>query len=468
MTEQEAARRKVAIDAGAAIKMQRLDRFGGDLYTTGGVIREIRDENARMLLRTLPVEIQVREPLAEDIAYTKQFAKVTGDLGFLSQNDIELIALTVGLHREQGGSVRDRPALLQTEEGRSGFEWCPSKAAESEEGKNAVKSSDEVVTEMAVAHFADENQETTVEDVLAEVAEAEAEADTTEQPLEEKAIIEEWCEVSSKKRQPVNTSSHDVVESLSGEVGQVASVKVTATEHPTTSEEAVAETDEKDDDDDDDEDGSSAGEWVTQDNMHRFGLGVKPAADVRATCATADYSVQNVLLQMGITPLTFDGLAVRTVKLWGLVCRACCHFCRDTEKVFCPKCGNSTVQRVPIIVDQDGQAKMLNNGRRMRLKGSVYSIPKTQGGRGWKPIYAEDEILIGGRDRELRHAQKQADKDRVARDPFNEDNATRAWYQRGSTSGRSGGNAPRMRAGLGRANPNANNYRHKNQNGKKH
>jgi len=106
VTEQGTSDRKVVIDAGAAIKLQRLDRFGGELFTTGGVIREIRDENARNLLKTLPQELRVREPLAQDILFTKQFAKATGDLGFLSQNDIELIALTLALHREAGGSER--------------------------------------------------------------------------------------------------------------------------------------------------------------------------------------------------------------------------------------------------------------------------------------------------------------------------------------------------------------------------
>merc|ERR1712146_573881 len=143
----------------------------------------------------------------------------------------------------------------------------------------------------------------------------------------------------------------------------------------------------------------SVGEWVTQENMHRFGLGIKPAEEVKATCATADYSVQNVLLQMGITPLTFDGFAVRSVKLWG--------------------------------------------------------------GRAWKPIYAEDEVLLGGRDRELRHAEKQRDKERQMHDPFNEDYACRAWYQRSKAGCKGPSDLPRMKAGLGRANPNANNYKHK-------
>merc|ERR1712139_297509 len=96
------------------------------------------------------------------------------------------------------------------------------------------------------------------------------------------------------------------------------------------------------------------------------------------------------------------------------------------------------------------------------------SVPKTKGGRAWKPLYAEDEVMIGGRDRQLRHAEKLQDKERQMRDPFNEDNACRAWWQRTNSSGCKGpADLPRMKAGLGRANPNANNYRHKNSNRKK-
>jgi len=271
----------------------------------------------------------------------------------------------------------------------------------------------------------------TVEDVLAAVHAAEAAAD--EAPDEPEDDEEGFTEVPKRgKGQPVEAV-------------------------------AAAEEDEEDSDDDDSCDGSSAGEWVTQENMNNFGLGVvAEECQVKVTCASSDYSVQNVLLQMGITPLTFDGYAVRSVKLWGLVCRGCFHFTRDTTKVFCPKCGNDTVVKVPIMVDADGQSTILNSGRPMRQKGSVYSIPKVQGGRAWKTLYSEDEIYIGGRDRQLRHAEKLQDKDRANRDPFNEDNAIRAWYQRGGNGSRGGpGDLPRMKAGLGRSNPNANNFKHK-------
>lgn len=387
------AGRKVVIDAGAVIKLQRLERFGGELFTTGGVMREVRDERARALLSTLPDQIRVREPLAEDVLYTKQFAKATGDLGFLSHNDMDLIALTVGLHREAGGTLREQPAALSHGESSAaascGHGWAPPKP-----------------TQPVVARH---------------------ELDTAVRLY----------------------------------------LRLSAPAPAAAPEEAAAEGEVEEDGDDVSEDGSSAGEWVTVENLHRFSMAVeRPEADsslVKVTCATADYSIQNVLLQMGITPFTFDGYAVRSVKLWGLICRGCFHFSRDTTKVFCAKCGNDTVVRVPIIVGQDGQATVVNSGRPLRTKGTVYSIPKSKGGRGWKPIYAEDELLMGGRDRELRRMEKLHEKERCSRDPFNEDNGARAWYQRGTTStGKMvSGGGPRVQAGYGRKNPNANNFKHK-------
>merc|ERR1719436_1130556 len=109
------------------------------------------------------------------------------------------------------------------------------------------------------------------------------------------------------------------------------------------------------------------------------------------------------------------------------------------------------------MIDKDGKMTVMNSGRKLRTKGTIYSIPKQRGGRGWKPVFAEDEMLMGGRDREHRHAQKVHEKEKMSRDPFNED-SSRAWYQRGTTStGKSlDPSAPRIQAGFGRRNPNAN------------
>eukprot|EP00444_Apocalathium_aciculiferum_P029692 CAMPEP_0183439634 /NCGR_PEP_ID=MMETSP0370-20130417/78720_1 /TAXON_ID=268820 /ORGANISM="Peridinium aciculiferum, Strain PAER-2" /LENGTH=480 /DNA_ID=CAMNT_0025628187 /DNA_START=59 /DNA_END=1501 /DNA_ORIENTATION=+ len=460
--------RKVVIDAGAAIKLQRLERLGSELFTTSAVLAEVRDESARAMLATLPMELKIREPLPQDLLFVKQFAKATGDFGFLSQNDMGLIALTVQLHRENGGTVRDRPApLIHTEGTTTAFDWAPVRA--DRKGGSTVNRSDlgdagavfEPPARVAecCARGAEEAPAEPAE--FAELAEgaAAATAPTKEASSEKPSDSNETAEGVAVATVQTNQASSEKPGAASDSNEQAT------TEHKdeeTKDEDKGNDNEPEDDPWSDEEDGSSAGEWVTVENMHRFGVAAAQAdIEVKVTCATADYSVQNVLLQMGITPLTFDGYAVRSVKMWGLVCRACFFFTRETAKVFCPKCGHDTLVRVPIVVGEDGKPTALNNGRPLRKKGTVYSCPKPQGGRGFKPLFAEDELRIGGRDRELRRLENLANKERASRDPFNEDNGAKGWWQRGHTA--TGvtltGQAPRVQAGYGRQNPNAGNFR---------
>eukprot|EP00930_Biecheleria_cincta_P098681 TRINITY_DN90330_c0_g1_i1.p1 TRINITY_DN90330_c0_g1~~TRINITY_DN90330_c0_g1_i1.p1 ORF type:complete len:485 (+),score=102.45 TRINITY_DN90330_c0_g1_i1:46-1455(+) len=439
--------RQVVIDAGAAIRLKRLERFGGELLTTSGVYAEVRDERAKALLQTLPVELKIREPLPEDIAYTKQFAKVTGDLGFLSTNDIDLIALTVRLEREAGGKLRDRPAGLETSSEACSlpFDWAPEKAKKSStptgeadaedgwavagtgrRGKKSVSASQDAQEDHCQGQDRTKNNEERGSNIGGDEIQAQ----------ESQCVRRQEDQSATEKEKPVEAADNDHCDEQAED----------------ENEEELSE------------DGDSAGEWVTEENMHRFGVGVHLDEHVRVTCATADYSVQNVLLQMGITPLTFDGYAVKSVKLWGLICRGCFFFHRDSQKVFCPKCGNDTVVRVPIVVGKDGVPTVLNSGRKLRTKGQVFSMPKPQGGRTWKPLMSEDELKIGGRDREFRHLEKVFEKERQLRDPFNVDNGARSWHQRSTTAtGKmitTGGGGPRIQAGYGRRlNPNANNFK---------
>jgi len=429
--------RKIVVDAGAAIRQQRLDRLGGELYTPAAVFREIKDEKSRAYLATMPFELLTREAPSRDVAFVRQFAKLTGDLGFLSQNDIELIALTVNLHRESGGSVRETPLALETSEGSAAFDWAPSKAS----ATNAP----------SVSHF-----------------DASGEAFEAPPPINGEALDTADLDGPISEAGPIATSNGALETSIPSP-GDAAESEAAVATSPC---EAEAEDDEgewvtakkgrgkarlpePEFDEDSGEDSSGAGEWVTAENMHRFGLNVEAGDDVKVACVSTDYSVQNVLLQMGLTPLTFDGYAVRTVKLWGLVCRGCFTFTRDTTKLFCPKCGQATVARVPITVDNDGRVRIIEQQRRRRnLKGTVYSIPKPQGGRVTQPVYAEDQLIMNGRDRQIRHEKNAYERERVMRDPFNADNGARPWHQRGGNSGGSS-----VRVGVGRRNPNANNYR---------
>jgi RNA-binding protein NOB1 len=90
------------------------------------------------------------------------------------------------------------------------------------------------------------------------------------------------------------------------------------------------------DDPSDEDDGE--GEWITPDNVgyHKSkaldllpsakGKGKGKAKDdevIGVGCMTADFAMQNVLLQMGLNLVSTDGKKIERVKTWTLRCHAC-------------------------------------------------------------------------------------------------------------------------------------------------
>ncbi|KAF4725274.1 Nin1 binding protein [Perkinsus olseni] len=156
---------------------------------------------------------------------------------------------------------------------------------------------------------------------------------------------------------------------------------------------------------------------------------------------------------------------------------ACLRSSLKVERVFCSKCGNDTVYRVPVYVDSETRELTVTRSRRWekmtakRNKGSIWSIPKNRGGRQSNPlILAEDELLMSGRDREYRRKCNQFEKERQLHNPFASDSLYQAdplmgWCAR-STNSRGNAllgdssSAPRVEAGYGRRNPNRGNFKH--------
>jgi RNA-binding protein NOB1 len=82
----------------------------------------------------------------------------------------------------------------------------------------------------------------------------------------------------------------------------------------------------------DEDDGE--GEWITPDNVHLHkskALGLLPSEtngkikdeDIWAGCMTADFAMQNVLLQMSLNLVGLEGRRIEKVKTWVLRCHAC-------------------------------------------------------------------------------------------------------------------------------------------------
>eukprot|EP00850_Spirogloea_muscicola_P000067 SM000001S04469 [mRNA] locus=s1:337134:338969:- [translate_table: standard] len=98
-------------------------------------------------------------------------------------------------------------------------------------------------------------------------------------------------------------------------------------------------------------------------------------------CATTDFAMQNVILQMGLRLVADNGMRIKKVQRWGLKCQACNAVTTERGRLFCPKCGNGgTLHRVSMTVGEDG---VLQAGVRKRfsLRGTRYSLPLPVGGR---------------------------------------------------------------------------------------
>ncbi|ORM39823.1 20S-pre-rRNA D-site endonuclease nob1 [Babesia sp. Xinjiang] len=109
--------KKIVVDTGAYNRSTYIDRSGDELYATRGIVKEIqryKDNNPIGSHIRSVFKLIERDPVESDIATVKRFAALTGDLPYLSANDIGCIALTLRLQIETGDTscIRSEPLPL--------------------------------------------------------------------------------------------------------------------------------------------------------------------------------------------------------------------------------------------------------------------------------------------------------------------------------------------------------------------
>ena len=127
--------------------------------------------------------------------------------------------------------------------------------------------------------------------------------------------------------------------------------------------------------------------------------GGAPPLHRRAACATTDFAMQNVILQMNLELVSVDGARVRRLKTWVTRCGACFtvyHGNKEREKaggrMFCDKCGSNMMQRVACSVDRGtGRLKLhLKRNYRVNTRGTKFSLPKP--GKVREHVVPHDDI----------------------------------------------------------------------------
>lgn len=162
-------------------------------------------------------------------------------------------------------------------------------------------------------------------------------------------------------------------------------------------------------------------------------------------CITTDFSMQNVLMQMGLHVVSVDGMVVRTVKQWVLRCMACYQVHYAMDRLFCEKCGANHLSRVSCSIDAStGQLRLhLKKGYTPSTRGKLYSLPKPgqQGRYEGELLLREDQLSTGI------WKQKKMAVARAVKSAFGEDVT--------GDVGMSVNKMAKIRVGLGKQNPNA-------------
>ncbi|XP_063168850.1 RNA-binding protein NOB1 [Candoia aspera] len=370
-------------DAGAFLRGAPLQEIGRRVYTTREVLAEIRDRATRRRLAALPFELLLRQPFPEHVRLVTEFAKQTGDFRSLSAADIQVLALTLQLEAEHGGG---RP--LRTEP------------------RPQVKLSftnrhPEAPVDVPGFHLPSKTKCPGNEKTLLAREKGE--------PADPAALGDAQFSSFLFWRNPLPSIEEDLPGLLK------ADSLMLETEDPESQ------------DSEEEENGEEEG-WITPSNVKQIQQnacrGNEPAG-VQVGCITTDFAMQNVLLQMGLRVLAPNGLLIQHTRSYILRCHGCFRTTSKMTRLFCPHCGNKTLKKVTVTVEDDGSFHLhfSQNPKVLNPRGLRYSLPAPHGGKhASSPHLTEDQRFPQQRlSRKARQKTDAFDPDYVARvSPFAE------------------------------------------------
>ncbi|KAJ8313205.1 hypothetical protein KUTeg_009246 [Tegillarca granosa] len=437
----------VVADAGAFIRDAPLRNIGEKIYSLPEVVNEIKDKATKQRLQVLPYQIIFKQPSSESIGYVSDFARKTGDYRSLSAVDLKVMALTYQLEKEYVGTDHIKSAPEKKVEWNSSRRLLekPTDIAGFylKSDKTSSRTTSECVSETDRSHDADIDKGiVTSHDSDSQSHDTDIKAEgTVNKPHD--TDIENETSTSNEKQEILKTNESDKTDNGNEKV--VIEIKE-------QSDNALQEeSDEESEDNQDDDDGDG---WITPANIReikeKMGNVNTEMANVAVGCLTTDFAIQNVLIQMGLNVISVDGMLIKKAKSYVLRCFACMKLTTTVTKQFCPWCGNNTLQKVSMTVEEDGSIKyFLSRRKPVSTRGTKFALPMPKGGKhGNNPILFEDQPVPQQRlSKKARQRMDVFDPDYVAgSSPFLVNDITSRASQLGI---RSGGNQ-----GFKKRNPN--------------
>ncbi|KDR83968.1 hypothetical protein GALMADRAFT_236518 [Galerina marginata CBS 339.88] len=399
MTGKDPRCKKLVLDAGPLLSLSPLRGLADTYLTVPQVLAELKDNRAREHFERLGllsgVKVEVRSPDAASLAHVIQWAKKTGDYSVLSHADLCILALTYLLDEE------DRKAKEKDQE--------TAETTTEKDGEFSLPGVPEAEATVTIEDLSEQLDQTTLNegDTAALDVGPESTPEATEGNVEHDQTLDQGD-----------------LEPLDVELLPVEDEPPMAPRpEPSTSAQRLSTIPIYEDPTDSDD---GEGEWITPENVgfHKsraldllpdngFTKG-KKAELIGSGCMTADFAMQNVLLQMNLNLVGLEGKRIERIKSWVLRCHACFKICKDNSKKFCPSCGNPTLLRASVTVaapnaspNAPAMQVHLKPNFQYKTRGTIYSIPKPKPGSaktgpGTGLILREDQV-------EYMRAKKRAD-----------------------------------------------------------
>ncbi|KAG5648866.1 hypothetical protein DXG03_000215 [Asterophora parasitica] len=404
-TSQPPRCKNLVLDAGPLLSLSPLRGLAETYITVPQVLAELKDKRARDHFEQLGllsgVNVRVQSPDAVSLAHVIQWAKKTGDYSVLSHPDLCILALTYALHEE---SKKAKQAQTDT----------PAQDEKTPDGP-AVEEISSILKDLPLDH----QPETQEDGEGGSSVDGASSEETSGEPADGEAL-----EPLDVELQPINDDTPPPPEP-------------TETQSSQDSSEPLYE------DPSDEDDGE--GEWITPSNvsLHKSraldllpdtgAKGRRKEEAIDTGCMTADFAMQNVLLQMGLNLVGTEGKRIQKLKSWVLRCHACfkcvlfllgatrdlteaslSRICKDNSRKFCPSCGNATLLRASVTVSAPSASKdapvmqiHLKPNFQYRIRGTKYSIPAPKAGSA--KTGAGDNLILREDQQEYMRAKKRAE-----------------------------------------------------------
>ena len=264
------------LDTSFFIKLTSLNLDKNKYYTTQYIVNEIRDPKARDFYQLNKNFIEIKNPTKDSIKKVSKFAKESNDLTYLSIADLSVMALAYE-------TIKNIGLIEKLNKKPLSYTVISPEKLQEEINKEKKEKEDDKINENKIINLNEDDDE---DDWI-----------TPENLYTKLDEMNGVHEIKNKKKK-----EDDKINAINDKNDNI--------------EMNIEENKEEKDKD--------------KDNKND---------DINVFVNTADFTLQNVCMKMGIPILGVDGLRIRNIKNYILKCTVCYKFIFEIDKKFCPYCG---------------------------------------------------------------------------------------------------------------------------------